>query len=162
MPIDKTGWLPAIRETFAGLIAIVFATTFLILVYTAYQKHADTAAFDAIKELITIVNGLVGIIVGYYFSRMTTEARAEKAEATADKAADAAGKSTEVAANAMQKEREATSQLTRLTDAAREVLPTDPGGTQVRSAVAAAAPPDPAALARLHEAIREAERMLGR
>lgn len=155
----KTSWLPAIRETFAGIIAIVFATTFLILVFTAYQHYADDKAFSAIKELITIVNGIVGIIVGYYVSRMTTEARAEKAEATAlqsadtaGKAAEAAGKATEAAASATQKEREATGQLTMLTAAAREVLPTDPGGIQAKRALEAGQP-DPAALARLSEAI---------
>ena len=140
----------------------MFATTFLILVSAAYKHYADDKAFIAIKELITIVNGIVGIIIGYYFSRITTEARAEKAEATAVKATDAAGKATEAATSASQKERDATGQLTRLTAAAREVLPTDPGGAQARSAMAGGTQPDPAALARLREAIQEAERTLRR
>jgi hypothetical protein len=151
---DKTSWLPLIRETFAGVIALVFAATFLILVSAAYQHHGDEKAFNAIKELITIVNGVVGIIVGYYFSRMTTEARAEKAEVTAGKAADAA-------ANATQRERETNAELARLTDAAKEVLPTDPSGEPRKNALGGVQT-EPVTITRLRTAVREAERALQR
>jgi hypothetical protein len=64
-----------------------------MLVHAAYG-YLGKAEFGGVKELLGIVNGIVGIIIGYYFSRMTTEARAEKAEQTAEKATDAAGTAT--------------------------------------------------------------------
>lgn len=170
---DKTSWLPVMREGFAGLIAIVFATAFLLLIVSAYGKHADEKAFAAIKELITIVNGVVGVIVGYYFSRMTTEARAEKAETTAAKATDAAGKATEAASKAIETAKEANvavetakqaehvlkARLTTLADSATEVMgmttmPSTKSADGTKSA-------ESASLARLRDAVRQAERALG-
>lgn len=155
---DKSPWLPVLREGVAGVIAIIFVVTFLLLVRAAYTDMQVPARFGPAKELLGIVNGIVGIIIGYYFSRMTTEARAEKAEQTAEKATDAAGTATH-------KEREAKAELSKVTIAAKEVLPTNPSGGGVRSAIgggASVSTPDPAAMARLAAAVSDAERVLSR
>jgi uncharacterized membrane protein YcjF (UPF0283 family) len=157
-----------IREAIAGIIAIIFVATFLLLVRAAYSTMENAAAFGSAKELLAIVNAIVGVIVGYYFSRMTTEARAERAEATADDA-------TQTAARATENERAAKDQVTAITadgtqtraalaalkDAAQEIL--GPAAGHRAGAVAGGAPPappDPAALARLAAAVREADRRL--
>jgi hypothetical protein len=163
--MKDNGWLPMLREGFAGVIAIIFVVTFLMLVKAAYTDMQNPARFGAAKELLGIVNGIVGIIIGYYFSRMTTEARAEKAEETAK---DAVG----TAADAVQKERNATDQvvaitadasqkkvaLARLRDAAQDALGASAGGG--KSAVRVSATVDPAVALRLTSAIAEADRVL--
>lgn len=161
--MSRDTWLPVIRETVAGVVAIIFVLTFLLLVKAGYASTHSAQEFAGIKELIAIVNAVVGVIIGYYFSRMTTEARAERAESTAEGA-------VATAARANEQERAARSEVTAITadgsqakvalsalrDAARQAVVTPKG------AVTASGSPDPAALVRLDAALRAADRVLER
>lgn len=76
-------WLPMIREIYAGLIAVLVLGLFLAMIVRALGNVTDAATFGQVKDLLAIVNPIVGLIIGYYFSRVTSEARAEKAETAA-------------------------------------------------------------------------------
>lgn len=76
--------LARIREGVAGIVAVLMVTGFIGLVIRA--SGASETDFERYKELIGIVNTLVGVVVGYYFSRMQGEARAEHAESAVESA----------------------------------------------------------------------------
>jgi hypothetical protein len=88
-----------IREIFAGVLATVVMGLFLLLILRALDRAAGTE-FTSIKELLAIVNPTVGVVIGYYFSRVTSEARAERAEASAATAGRSALESAQARAHA--------------------------------------------------------------
>lgn len=81
-PNAPTTWLVLLREITAGVIALVVVILFAVLLTRAMRGVANDAELAAAKELLGMVNPLMGLVVGYYFSRVTSEARAERAEAT--------------------------------------------------------------------------------
>ncbi len=72
-----------LRNLMPALLAtlIVVGTIGLMLAGIAYLSNKDE--FDRIKELLLFINPLLGVAVGYYFNKSSTEGRAESAEATA-------------------------------------------------------------------------------
>ena len=80
--------LRVLRESIAALIAlsIVIATSMMLyLAFTRYVASPDPNAdkyFGRAKDLLLFINPLLGVVIGYYFNKVSTEARAEKAEAT--------------------------------------------------------------------------------
>jgi hypothetical protein len=91
--------LATIREIFAGILATVVMGLFLLLILRALDRAAGTE-FTSIKELLAVVNPTVGLVIGYYFSRVTSEARAERAEASAAAAGRSALESVQARAHA--------------------------------------------------------------
>jgi hypothetical protein len=91
--------LAMIREIFAGILAAVVMGLFLLLILRALDRAAGTE-FTSIKELLAVVNPTVGLVIGYYFSRVTSEARAERAEASAVAAGRSALESAQARAHA--------------------------------------------------------------
>ena len=98
--------LPLVREVIAGLLGLTVMAMFFFLLAQALQSvpssGAQAADFAPVKELLGVVNPIVGLIIGYYFSRATGEARAEKAEAAAATANDTANKAQQTATAAEQ------------------------------------------------------------
>jgi hypothetical protein len=99
--------LPLVRELIAGLLALTVMAMFFFLLARAMQSVPSSGTtqasdFGPVKELLAIVNPVVGLIIGYYFSRATTEARAETAEAAAETANDTANKAQHAASTAEQ------------------------------------------------------------
>jgi hypothetical protein len=90
-PERRPDWLRAMREltttALAGIVMVGFVT---LLVMAVRGVDDPDPAFERLKELIAIGNGIVGVIIGYYFTRTTTESVVEKAEETARSASDAA------------------------------------------------------------------------
>ncbi|MDX1614546.1 MAG: hypothetical protein R3300_09565 [Candidatus Promineifilaceae bacterium] len=68
-----------ITALFAGLL--ILAT--LVLIFMAASNAGSDQAFGRIKDLLLFINPLVGVAVGYYFSKATTQSAVEGAEATA-------------------------------------------------------------------------------
>jgi hypothetical protein len=101
----NTSLLALVREFMAGMLGLTVMIAFFVLLTRALgslPSGAQASDFVPIKELLAIVNPVVGLIIGYYFSRATSEARAEKAEAAATTANDSARTAQQTAANAQQ------------------------------------------------------------
>jgi hypothetical protein len=136
----STTRLAMIREIFAGVLATVVMGLFLLLILRALDRVAGTE-FTPIKELLAIVNPTVGLVIGYYFSRVTSEARAERAEASAAAAGRSALESAQARAHAeasldgtrhrAEEARSALADLVRAVDAAPGA-PGAPGGLEAR------------------------------
>jgi hypothetical protein len=61
------------------LATLIAATVALLAVFTAGNEKVWAAA----KDILVLLIGLVGVVLGYYFGRLPGEARADKAEAEA-------------------------------------------------------------------------------
>jgi hypothetical protein len=76
-----------IREIVAALIAFIIIGSLLLLLWKSFQHiggdERANAAFQQVKDLLLFINALVGVVIGYYFTKVNTENRAESAEATA-------------------------------------------------------------------------------
>ena len=127
---DELG-LRYLREIAAILIAAIVLIGFIMMMRETYShvgagKEND---FNQTKDLLQIFTGFLGIVIGYYFNRVSTEARAEKAETAASNANDLAQgavaahqtavKDTLAANNVVI---ETKSELRSLTDAAKNLL----------------------------------------
>lgn len=78
--------LAAAKEAVAGCLGItivlatlIAATVALLAVFTVGNEKVWAAA----KDILVLLIGLVGVVLGYYFGRVPGEARADKAEADA-------------------------------------------------------------------------------
>ncbi|MBS1794368.1 MAG: hypothetical protein JSS81_10970 [Acidobacteria bacterium] len=87
----ETG-LRYLREIAALLIAAVVLVGFVVMMRETFGlvgagREAD---FRQAKDLLEIFTGFLGIVIGYYFNRVTSETRAEKAESAARTASETA------------------------------------------------------------------------
>jgi hypothetical protein len=64
-----------------GLFIIGFTLWLLVEASNHVGKPDD---FGRAKEVLLIVNGLAGVVLGYYFGRMPADARATQAQGEAD------------------------------------------------------------------------------
>jgi hypothetical protein len=122
-------WLSHFRERVAAGIAIaVVVGTFTLVGVAVWQADAPET-FQRVKDLLLFVNPLIGLVIGYYFHKVSTEGRAESAEAMVKDASQNAEQATEarmaaeVAADrADTKARRATATLSKLERATTERL----------------------------------------
>jgi hypothetical protein len=74
-------------EIVAALIALIIIGSLLLLLWKSFQyiggDEKANAAFQQVKDLLLFTNALVGVVIGYYFTKVNTENRAKSAEATA-------------------------------------------------------------------------------
>ena len=108
---DQDQHLSRIREYIAGGIAllVVGGTAGMVIAAFSYVNNKDT--FAEVKDLLFFVNPLVGVVVGYYFTRTTTEGRAESAERAAKEANSTAEQATKTL-GAVQNDLNMTRQIT--------------------------------------------------
>jgi hypothetical protein len=110
-----------LREVVAATIAVLIVGTsavMLYIVFTRYVPSADPVSdkhFERAKDLLLFLNPLLGVVIGYYFNKVSTEARAEKAEATVETA-------TNTAQEAKAETEKVKSVLNEVIPAAQEVL----------------------------------------
>lgn len=80
------GGLRWVKELVAATIGASLTVCLLLMLWRAFdflgRDQADPS-FQRIKDLLLFINPLVGVVIGYYFNRVSTEARAEGAERTA-------------------------------------------------------------------------------
>src|SRR5262249_49674914 len=86
-----TTWTPDlimhfIKELITGFLAVVIIIITLILIWRTFSYVGETNRFNGARDLLTIVLGLAGAVVGYYFGRVPAEARATQATGRADEA----------------------------------------------------------------------------
>lgn len=88
------------KEAVTALIAILLVWTTISLVRTLIGTIGDEARFNQAKDILTVMTGLLGVVLGYYFGRIPAEARAAQAQ--------------EQAAQAIQKGEQAIAQSKRM------------------------------------------------
>lgn len=76
------------KEGVAGCMGLLLISATLFIAFNAFvAAFFDNAAVSATaKEILLILVGLVGVVLGYYFGRVPTEARADKAQSEANTA----------------------------------------------------------------------------
>lgn len=115
------------KEVVTAIIAILIALTALLLVFNLVPMLGDPAKMTQGKELLSIITGLFGVVLGYYFGRIPADARAAQAQEQAVKATQqgeqAAARSDMVSARAEE-----------LADQAKELVASAQSGPVARGA----------------------------
>lgn len=110
--------LARLREYVAAGIAVIVVFGAGALIAVAVTQASSTDSFTNTKDLLLFINPLLGYVIGYYFSRVSTEGRAENAESVARSTAQAAGEAERGRAEVENRRQEATAALADLTQAA--------------------------------------------
>jgi hypothetical protein len=154
-------WAARFRERVAAGIAAAVIVTLLGLLIVAVAQAGSDETFQRLKDLLLFVNPLVGYVIGYYFHKVATEARAERAETVADSAtrtAEEAVQSRDQATTRAEELRGSLDDLERAVDST--IAPA--GAPGVLSGDGASTTADPATDPRLLAALGRARRALGR
>ncbi|MBK9052804.1 MAG: hypothetical protein IPL78_18385 [Chloroflexi bacterium] len=72
-----------VSSLLAGLIVVVAVIVLLVAVATGLRAEEPGQAFTNVKDVLGFLNPLLGVILGYYFNKVSSENRAENAEKTA-------------------------------------------------------------------------------
>ncbi len=82
---------PALREWVTAILSV------LIVIGSMYVIHHDVLGnisndnkFKNAKDILLLVNPLLGLVIGFYFTKNAVEGRAEHAETSAKQALDTA------------------------------------------------------------------------
>jgi hypothetical protein len=135
-PVVVDPQLRRLRERVAAGIAIALVAATIGLIAAALLQVNSAAKFALVKDLMLFVNPLVGVAVGYYFNKVTSEARAETAEAAAKDATQTTGQAVQAAADAKvethqarQQVQEVTSSLSQMVETTAPLVEQPPGRT---------------------------------
>ena len=166
------------REQVTANLAYSIIGLFAVLLIGAFFYIDDGAKFEHVKDLLSMITPIVGVVLGFYFNKASTERRAESAEEGAKAATEAARQASEERAQAQTEATQATQSLNEVSNAAGELLGNSGGehpdpaddsseGTVMssitrdatqRSAARAAPPENSASRIRLEEALKRARR----
>ena len=123
------------RENVAAAIALVIVLGAVGLILLALSQLEGPDSFTRAKDLLLVLNPLLGVVLGYYFNKVSTESRAESAEMTARSVAATAQQATEArsqaesqARAAQQEAQEAVGTLKDMSAAAGKMLEQWPSG----------------------------------
>jgi hypothetical protein len=126
-PPDAT--MSRFRERVAALIALLVILAALAMMGFAFRYIGDDDRFARAKDLLLIINPVLGVVIGYYFNKVSTEARAEGAEsaargalADARRAADSRDRAEDLARGARAEAEETGRRLDDLSRAAEGVV----------------------------------------
>jgi len=149
--------MPRFRERVAAAIALLVVAAGISMMFLAFRYIDEKEKFDRAKDLLLIVNSVLGVVIGYYFNKVSTEARAENAESTA-RTATASAREAADARNAAQADAQETrTHLDDVSRAAEKVLAAAPASPRTLGMRDAADPGD-AARAELEAALARARR----
>jgi hypothetical protein len=91
------------KELMAALIGIALVACLVAMLWRSFDflgRDQTDLSFQRVKDLLLFINPLVGVVIGYYFNRVSTEARAESAERMAQGATLSAQQSESARAGA--------------------------------------------------------------
>jgi hypothetical protein len=118
-----------LREFVSAGIAILIILGTLIMMIQAFNHLSIPEEFARVKDLLLFINPLLGVVIGYYFNKVTSEARAETAEttaktamATAQQAGEARNQAEAEAKEAKQKAEETKEVLRDMGQAAEKLM----------------------------------------
>ena len=92
---DTDTQLRLFRERIAAAVALVIVVGSFILVGLTLMFVGDAERFTRAKDLLLFVNPILGVAIGYFFNKVTSDARAETAESAAETAQTNAQQATE-------------------------------------------------------------------
>jgi hypothetical protein len=155
------------REYIAGglaLVIVVGAVAMMILAFLYVDAPDNNLAFARVKDLLLFINPLLGVVLGYYFNKVSTEARAERAEQSATTAAGLASQAALARDRAQAAVQDAQTVVTEhklvlseVSTLSRQLLQRDEGDPAV---LGVAEPADDDALRReLRDALERARRL---
>lgn len=177
---NQTPQVNPFREYVTAAIALTVILGAVLLIANTFRYVAGGSPedFQRAKDLLLFVNPVLGLVIGFYFNKASTEPRAEQAEARAEQASSRAEEASEArqqaaaaAGAARQEALQATSALEELSDAAQQVLEQLPTAESFVSEVAGpagagaaveATPPRAESVAELGAALRRARQVVRR
>jgi cytoskeletal protein RodZ len=128
-------WLRRGRELVAAVLALVVVIGTAILIANVFRfvsvNDTNDQSFQHAKDLVTIILPLLGVVLGYYFNKVSTENRAETAERSAQSATTNAQHATEARLHAEHETKETKESLKELSVAAEKVLTPDKSALDV-------------------------------
>jgi hypothetical protein len=110
-----------LREYVSASMALIVIFGVVVMMIQALNHLGTPDEFARMKDLLLFVNPLLGVVIGYYFNRATSEARAETAETTAKSAMANAQQASEARNTAESEAREAKSEAKEVKTALKEV-----------------------------------------
>ncbi|NUM47801.1 MAG: hypothetical protein HUU38_24100 [Anaerolineales bacterium] len=162
------------REYFSSILALLVVGAFLAMVgFTLPVAFNGTdEALTRAKDLLTLVSPFAGMVIGYYFNKATSDARAESAEKnaqaatqTAQKAAVEKEKAESLARKSEEEIKAMRTDLLEMWGAANDMVHEMPriGGDQSKRGLIPAsggeeAAPDNKTMWKLQEALKRAEK----
>jgi hypothetical protein len=75
-----------LREVVAAALAVVVTLFTLSMTWRTFGLIADGDSFLRSKDLLLVLTPFFGVVLGYYFNKVSTEGRAERAEQNAQAA----------------------------------------------------------------------------
>jgi len=118
-----------LREFVSAGIAIAIILSAVVMLIQAFSFLTSPEEFGRVKDLLLFINPLLGVVIGYYFNKTTSEARAETAETTAQsamanaqEAAEARNKAEAEAGAAQQETKEVKTVLKEVAEAADKMM----------------------------------------
>jgi len=74
------------KEIVTGIMGVAIITVTLVVALITIFSVSNAETHAAAKDVLLFLNGLLGVVLGYYFGRVPGEVRAEKAESEAKEA----------------------------------------------------------------------------
>jgi len=167
-PGDKrgSGWTPeqvmqVLKELVTAALGLLLVGYTLVLANNAYDFVGDSQKMGDAKDVLLIMQGLAGVVIGYYFGRVPADARATQAQAQATTATAQAAQAQQQATTATAQAEQVSAQAEQAANnveriMARAAAPADGAARGAGSAM----PADVVAeLQRVRDDLREMSRM---
>ena len=82
---NQVRWTPelvmqAFKEVVAGVMGLVLVGYTLYIASSTFAYAGDTTKMSDAKDVLLLVLGLAGVVIGYYFGRVPADARASQAQ----------------------------------------------------------------------------------
>jgi len=121
-PASKSA-LTTFREYFSSILAFVVVGAFLLMVgFTLPVAFNGTdEALTRAKDLLTLISPFAGMVIGYYFNKASSDARAENAESAAKTATETAQKAQLEREDAVKQAKSAEGEIKDMRSALLEV-----------------------------------------
>ena len=84
--------LQALKEAIAAAIGVVIVGVTVYLAVLTFQRAGDQTKLTDSKDILQLMLGLAGVVLGYYFGRIPGDARAAQAQGQAVAASEHAGR----------------------------------------------------------------------
>jgi uncharacterized membrane protein len=98
----ETQWTPEqknqqFKEIITGILGVLIVASTLILAFFTFLYVGEPAKIADAKDILQVLLGIAGVVIGYYFGRVPAEAHAVQAR---EQANEATAKSEQISAQA--------------------------------------------------------------
>lgn len=121
--------LERLREFVAGGLAFLLIIAFLVMALIAILNLPNADVFQRTKDLLLMINPFVGVVIGYYFNKVSSDARANALQRAADTASETAIVATADRDRAVQQTETAQTQTQQMRGALSEMVTAAEGVT---------------------------------